>query len=129
RWHTAIPLALISAGMLSSLFITSLAPTVVLLSCVLIGAYSFKGPFWALSSSWLPPSGAAAGLAAINASANLIGGGLMVNVYGWIREETGSYSLALLPIAILALASIVTLLILSSDAHQATRNASAKAAA
>jgi hypothetical protein len=53
----------------------------------------------------------------------------MVNVYGWIREETGSYSLALLPIAILALASIVTLLILSNGAHQATRNASAKAAA
>jgi len=129
RWHTAIPLALISGGMLSSLFITSLAPTVVLLSCVLIGAYSFKGPFWALSSSWLPASGAAAGLAAINACANLIGGGLMVNVYGWIREETGSYSLALLPIAILALASIVTLLVLSNGAHQATRNASAKAAA
>ena len=129
RWHTAIPLALISGGMLSSLFITSLAPTVVLLSCVLIGAYSFKGPFWALSSSWLAPGSAAAGLAAINAASNLIGGGLMVNVYGWIKEGTGSYSLALLPIAILALASIVTLLILSSDAHKATRDAAAKAAA
>jgi ACS family tartrate transporter-like MFS transporter len=129
RWHTAIPLALISGGMLSALFITSLVPTVVLLSCVLIGAYSFKGPFWALSSSWLPPSSAAAGLAAINASANLIGGGLMVNVYGWIREETGSYSLALLPIALLALASIVTLFVLSNGTHKATRNAAAKAAA
>jgi len=129
RWHTAIPLVLISGGMLSSLFITSLASTVVLLSCVLIGAYSFKGPFWALSSTWLPPSSAAAGLAAINAASNLIGGGLMVNVYGWIREETGSYSLALLPIAILALASIVTLLVLSNGAHQAKRNAAAKAPA
>jgi MFS family permease len=128
RWHTAIPLALISAGMLGSLFITSLAPTVVLLSCVLIGAYSFKGPFWALSSSWLAPGSAAAGLAAINAASNLIGGGLMVNVYGWIKEGTGSHSLALLPIAILALASIVTLLVLSNDAHKATRNAAAKAA-
>lgn len=129
RWHTAIPLALISGGMLSALFITSLAPTVVLLSCVLIGAYSFKGPFWALSSTWLPPSSAAAGLAAINAASNLIGGGLMVNVYGWIREETGSYSLALLPIAILALASILTLFVLSNGARQATRTAAAKAAA
>jgi MFS family permease len=129
RWHTAIPLALISGGMLSSLFITSLAPTVVLLSCVLIGAYSFKGPFWALSSSWLSSASAAAGLAAINAASNLIGGGLMVNVYGWIKDATGSHSLALLPIAILALASIVTLLVLSSDAHKASRNAAAKAAA
>jgi MFS family permease len=129
RWHTAIPLALISAGMLSSLFVTSLAPTVLLLSCVLIGAYSFKGPFWALSSTWLAPGSAAAGLAAINAASNLIGGGLMVNVYGWIKESTGSHSLALLPIAILALASIVTLLILSGDAQRATRNAAAKATA
>ncbi|ALK99207.1 MFS transporter permease [Massilia sp. WF1] len=129
RWHTAIPLALISGGMLSSLFITSLAPTVVLLSCVLIGAYSFKGPFWALSSSWLASGSAAAGLAAINAASNLIGGGLMVNVYGWIKEGAGSHSLALLPIAILALASIVTLLVLSNDAHKATRNAATKAAA
>jgi MFS family permease len=129
RWHTAIPLALISAGMLGSLFISSLAPTVVLLSCVLIGAYSFKGPFWALSSTWLAPGSAAAGLAAINAASNLIGGGLMVNVYGWIKEGTGSHSLALLPIAVLALASIVTLLVLSSDAQQATRTAAAKASA
>jgi D-galactonate transporter len=129
RWHTAIPLALISAGMLGSLFISSLAPTVVLLSCVLIGAYSFKGPFWALSSTWLAPGSAAAGLAAINAASNLIGGGLMVNVYGWIKEGTGSHSLALLPIAVLALASIVTLLVLSSDTQQATRTAAAKASA
>jgi MFS family permease len=129
RWHTAIPLALIAAGMLSSLFISSLAPTIVLLSCVLIGAYSFKGPFWALSSTWLAPGSAAAGLAAINAASNLIGGGLMINVYGWIKAETGSHSLALLPIAVLALASIVTLLMLSNDAHQAARNAAAKAAA
>ena len=129
RWHTAIPLALISAGMLGSLFISSLAPTVVLLSCVLIGAYSFKGPFWALSSSWLAPGSAAAGLAAINAASNLIGGGLMVNVYGWIKEGTGSHSLALLPIALLALASIITLLVLSSDAQQASRKTAAKATA
>jgi len=128
RWHTAIPLALIAVGMLSTSATRSLIPTVFLLSCVLVGAYSFKGPFWALSSSWIAPSSAAAGLAAINATSNLIGGGLMINVYGWIRESTGSYSLALLPIAGLALASIIVLLSLSSDASQAARKASAKAA-
>jgi uncharacterized membrane protein len=100
---------------------------VFLLSCVLVGAYSFKGPFWALSSSWIAPSSAAAGLAAINATSNLIGGGLMINVYGWIKGETGSHALALLPIAALAVASIITLLSLSNDARQAARNAAAKA--
>jgi MFS family permease len=123
RWHTAIPLALIATGMLCTLFIKSLAPTIALLSCILIGAYAFKGPFWALSSSWLHPSWTAGGLALINAVANLIGGGLMVNAYGWIKEETGSYALALMPIAALSVASILTLLSLSNDARQAARKA------
>jgi nitrate/nitrite transporter NarK len=129
RWHTAIPLALIACGMLCTLFVTSLLPTIVLLTCVLIGAYSFKGPFWALSSSWLASGSAAAGLAAINAASNLVGGGLMVNAYGWIKEATGSHALGLLPIAVLAVASIVTLLTLSNETHRAARNAQAKAAA
>jgi MFS family permease len=116
RWHTVIPLVT-----------TSLLPTLVLLSCILVGAYSFKGPFWALSSSWLSPASAAAGLAGINAISNLIGGGLMVNVYGWIKESTGSHALALLPIAGLTLAAIITLLSLSSDARRAATNAAAKA--
>jgi sugar phosphate permease len=129
RWHTAIPLALIAGGMLGTLVTGSLVPTVFLLSCILVGAYSFKGPFWALSSTWISSSSAAAGLAGINAASNLIGGGLMVNVYGWIKEETGSYALALLPTAGLAVASIITLLVLSSGASQAARQAAAKAAA
>jgi ACS family tartrate transporter-like MFS transporter len=127
RWHTAIPLALIGGGMLCTLVTNALAPTILLLSCILVGAYSFKGPFWALSSTWLAPSAAAAGLASINAVSNLIGGGLMVNVYGWIKEETGSYALALLPIALLAAASILTLFSLSNDARREARNATAKA--
>jgi MFS family permease len=129
RWHTAIPLALIAGGMLLTPVTRSLIPTVFLLSCILVGAYSFKGPFWALSSSWIAPSSAAAGLAAINATSNLIGGGLMVNVYGWIKAETGSYGLALLPVAGLAVASIIMLLSLSSDSRQAARKAAAKATA
>jgi MFS family permease len=76
RWHTALALLLIAGG-LAALSLTPgmLAPTVLLLSCALIGAYSFKGPFWALSSTWMSPKAAAAGLAGINAIANLVGGG------------------------------------------------------
>jgi MFS family permease len=127
RWHTAISLGLIAAGMLGTFVTSSLAPTVFLLSCILVGAYSFKGPFWAMSSTWLAPAQAAAGLATINAVSNLIGGGLMVNVYGWIKQGTGSYALALLPVAALTLASIVTLLVLSNGAQREARNAHAKA--
>jgi sugar phosphate permease len=46
RWHTALTLILITVG-LGALSLTTgqLAPTVMLLSLALIGAYSFKGPF------------------------------------------------------------------------------------
>ncbi len=60
-----------------------------------------KGPFWALASGWMSSTTAAAGLAAIGAMANLIGGGVMVNVYGIINQATGSHTLAMVPLAIL----------------------------
>lgn len=101
RWHTALTLFMIAAGLLIALFTSSLVGTVFLLSLVLIGAYSMKGPFWALASSWMSPTTAAAGLAAIGAFANLIGGGIMVNVYGAVHDATGSHAIALIPLAIL----------------------------
>ncbi|MEQ9724182.1 MFS transporter [Pseudomonas sp. WHRI 8822A] len=112
RWHTAMTLLLIAAGLLMTLFTDSLTATVVMLTMVLVGAYSMKGPFWALVSGWLSSSTAAAGLAAVGAVANLVGGGIMVNAYGAIHEATGSYSLALMPLAALCtLAGIMVLVI------------------
>jgi MFS family permease len=119
RWHTAIPLLLIAIGLSATNLSASLVPVVVMLCMVLIGAYSFKGPFWTLASSWLATGSAAAGLAAINAVANLVGGGLMVNMYGWIKAETGSYPLALAPLAILSILSVAVLLYLSRNARAA----------
>jgi nitrate/nitrite transporter NarK len=63
----------------------------------------------------LSNSAVAAGLATINAIANLLGGGLMVNVYGWVKEATGSYALALMPLAVLTLVSVATLLMLTRN--------------
>lgn len=105
RWHTALPLLLIAVGAVGTFALTGLIPTVLLLTFVLAGAYCFKGPFWSMASSWLSASTAAAGIAAINATSNLIGGGLMVNVYGLIHDATDSYVLALLPLAVLTVAS------------------------
>lgn len=101
RWHTALTLFLIAGGLLSAFITNSLTGSIVILSLVLIGAYSMKGPFWALASGWMSSTTAAAGLAAIGAMANLIGGGLMVNVYGIINQATGSHTLAMMPLAIL----------------------------
>ncbi|XUW90379.1 MFS transporter [Burkholderia sp. M6-3] len=118
RWHTVVPMLLIGVGLFATSLSGSLVPTVCMLCAVLVGAYSFKGPFWALATDMLSNSAVAAGLATVNAIANLLGGGLMVNVYGWVKEATGSYALALMPLAILTLVSVATLLLL-------TRNGSA----
>ncbi|MEZ3498417.1 MFS transporter [Pantoea sp. KPR_PJ] len=112
RWHTALTLFLIAGGLLSAFISDSLIGSVVILSLVLIGAYSMKGPFWALASGWLSSSTVAAGLAAIGAVANLIGGGVMVNVYGMINQSTGSHTLAMLPLAVLCAAGGIAVLVL-----------------
>ena len=46
-----------------------------MVTCCLVGAYAFKGPFWALSAGLALAGTLAAGLAGINAISNLIGGG------------------------------------------------------
>jgi len=128
RWHTATTLLLIAAGLLMTLFTDSLTATVVMLTMVLVGAYSMKGPFWALVSGWLSSSTAAAGLAAVGAVANLVGGGIMVNAYGAIHEATGSYSLALMPLAALCtLAGIMVLVIGRKRQREHERAATANA--
>jgi len=113
RWHTALALLLIASGLTSLAFTAGmLIPTVMLLSCALIGAYSFKGPFWALSSTWMSPKAAAAGLAGINAIANLVGGGA-ISLVGFIKEGTGSFSMALLPLVLLTLTGGISVLLMT----------------
>lgn len=120
RWHTALTLFMIAAGVFAAFINLSLPITIVILSTILIGAYSAKGPFWALASGWMSSTSAAAGLAAIGAIANLIGGVVMVNAYGVISEQTGSHTLAMLPLAGLCLAGGIAVLIMGRRYSQPT---------
>jgi ACS family tartrate transporter-like MFS transporter len=118
RWHTSATLLLIYAGLLLALVTSSLSAT-VLLTMVLAGACSMKGPFWALVSNWLSSATAATGLAAIGALANLIGGGIMVNAYGAIHDATGSYAIAMLPLTALCAAGGIAVLLMGRHRQQA----------
>lgn len=122
RWHTALTLFMIAGGIAAAFINLSLPATIIILSLILAGAYSMKGPFWALASGWMSSSSAAAGLAAIGAIANLIGGGLMVNVYGIINQKTGSHTLALLPLAVLCLAGGIAVVIMGRKMARHTEN-------
>ena len=118
-WSTALPLGLAATALGSCLLVTTLVPTVILLSLALIGTYAFKAPFWALSSEMLGPKAAAAGLAQINAVGNLAGF-LGSSLIGVILQGTGSYSLALLPlIALEAVGCVVLVSILRARAAPA----------
>ena len=121
RWHTALALFMIAAGVFAAFINLSLPATIMILSTILIGAYAAKGPFWALASGWMSSTSAAAGLAAIGAIANLIGGAVMVNAYGIISERTGSYTLAMLPLAALCLAGGIAVLAMGRRYSQSAR--------
>jgi ACS family tartrate transporter-like MFS transporter len=120
-WSTALPLGLSALAMGCCLLTTSLIPTVALLSLTLIGTYAFKGPFWALSTETMTAGSAAVGLAAINAIGNLAGFG-GTYLIGIIRDATGSYSLALLPLVILEVIGCALLLVMRKQRSQIASN-------
>jgi sugar phosphate permease len=108
-WSTALPLALTSISFALTLLTDSLTLTLLLLSLVLLGNYAIKGPFFALATETLSPAAAAAGIAAINTLAHL-GTGAITSLIGVLREQTGSFPVALLPLC--ALTGVGCLLVL-----------------
>jgi sugar phosphate permease len=112
-WHSGLPLAAVALSLALVAFThSSLGFTVALLVFAVTGTYIFKGPFWALASEWMPGAAAAAGLAQVNAVGNLAGfvGSAML---GAIKEATGSFALALLPIALISALGCIVLWLLA----------------
>ncbi|HET6307940.1 MAG TPA: MFS transporter [Rhodopila sp.] len=109
-FHNALPLGWMALALVATFWAHSLWTLLPLLTLVLAGTYASKGPFWALSSEWLAAPVAAAGLAQINALGNL--SGFVCNyLIGWIKDETGSFPLAIMPIAALAAAGTMAVLL------------------
>jgi MFS transporter, ACS family, tartrate transporter len=100
-WHTALPLVITAVSLASALVFNSLPAIIIILCLAVIGIYAGKGPVWALSAEWLSVGTAAAGLAQMNAISNLAGFGTTY-VVGYIKQATGSYPLAILPLACLS---------------------------
>lgn len=117
-FSTVLPLFVSAVALGCCMFSQSLALTVFLLTLTLVGTYAFKGPFWALSTETLGPAAAAAGLAQINALGNLAGFG-GTYLIGFIRDATGSYPLALLPLVGLEVVGCLTLLAVAFWRHRA----------
>jgi ACS family tartrate transporter-like MFS transporter len=108
---TVIPLLIIAVALFSTGFVTTLAPTVLMLTFAVMATYAFKGPFWALVTETMPAGTAAVAIAHINAIGGL-GSFLGSYAFGLIKGATGSYTLGLLPIVLLAAAGAVVVLYL-----------------
>ena len=111
-WHTALPLFLTAFSLASALIFNSLTAIIVILCLAVIGIYAGKGPVWALSAEWLSAGTAAAGLAQMNAISNLAGFGTTY-IVGSIKQATGSYPLAILPLACLSGAGALAVLLIA----------------
>jgi ACS family tartrate transporter-like MFS transporter len=111
-WHTCLPLMLTAVSLASALVFHSLFSIIAILCMAVIGIYAGKGPVWALSTEWLSAGAAAAGLAQVNAISNLAGFGTTY-IIGFIRDKTGSYPLAVLPLAGLSMAGAVAILVIA----------------
>jgi MFS transporter, ACS family, tartrate transporter len=113
-WHTALPLFVTAVSLASALVFNSLPAIIIILCLAVIGIYAGKGPVWALSAEWLSAGTAAAGLAQMNAISNLAGFGTTY-VVGYIKQATGSYPLAILPLACLSGVGALAVLLIARD--------------
>ncbi|MES2523157.1 MAG: MFS transporter [Gemmatimonadota bacterium] len=120
RWHVAGSLLLTAAG-LSLLAVVGQAaiPSMIALTMITCGVLSFLATFWAVPTSFLRQSAAAAGIAWINSVGNL-GGHFGPDLIGRIRTATGSTASAFFALALIAVAgALVMLLATRRTAHTA----------
>jgi MFS family permease len=99
--HTALPLAMATAGLVCTVMVHSLIPMILVLCVIVIAASMIKGPFWALATEMLPARVSAPAIGQINALNNL-GVFFATYVIGVIRGATGSFTYAIIPIALIS---------------------------
>ena len=119
RWHTALSMMVASIGLLLSVVARDQTVLAILMFCVAgAGMYSYLPGFWALPTSFLTGTAAAASIGLINSIGNL-GGFVGPYVVGYLSQATNSYVGGVLYLATSALVAAV--LILALRATRQTR--------
>lgn len=91
RWHTALSMTVASLGLLLSVVATDQTVLAVGMFCLAgAGMYSYLPGFWALPTSFLTGTAAAASIGLINSLGNL-GGFAGPYIVGYLSTTTGSY--------------------------------------
>lgn len=95
NWHAAIAAAISGVGLVACAVLKDPVAIMAALTLGISGVFCYVAVFWAVPSAMLTGPAAAAGLAMINAVANM---GSFVGPWlvGWVRQVTGNYSLAIM---------------------------------
>jgi MFS transporter, ACS family, tartrate transporter len=110
RWHVAVSAVVGACGLMLAALTQTPVSQLTALALSAVGIWGTLGPFWAMSSRSLSGAGAAAGIALINSVGNL-GGFLGPYLVGFIRNRSGSFTEALIALAIFpAIAGVITLM-------------------
>jgi ACS family tartrate transporter-like MFS transporter len=111
RYHAAGTVAVGGTAMMLLGSTSNPILSIILLSLVTMGIYSFFGPFWALPAEFLTGASAASGIALVNCVANL-GGFAGPYAIGAIAQKTGSvaYGMAVMSVSLFLAAVLVVLL-------------------
>jgi nitrate/nitrite transporter NarK len=119
RWHTALAMMTTSLGLVMSVVTRDYTPIAICMFCVAAaGTAGYLPGFWALPTSFLTGTAAAASIGLINSFGNL-GGFVGPFIVGYLSKETGSYLGGILYLASSAL--IASFLILSLRATRKTQ--------
>jgi len=99
NWHAAIPAACAGMALISCALLRDPVAILAALTFGITGVFCYVAVFWAVPSAMLTGPAAAAGLALINAVANL---GSFAGPYfiGWIKDHTGSFSLGIVALGV-----------------------------
>lgn len=91
RWHTAVSLLAVSLGLMLSAVLNQRVGLAVAMFCLAgAGLYSYLPGFWALPTTFLTASAAAAAIGLINSIGNL-GGFVGPYVVGYLNKSMGSF--------------------------------------
>jgi len=109
RWHTALPGLLGATALGMAAYGRAPLLVIVGMSLGMLGAEAMTGPFWAMATSGLSGTAAAASIAVINSIGNL-GGYFGPYIIGLARSSNGEFRGGLLAIGVtLAVSGVLAL--------------------
>jgi nitrate/nitrite transporter NarK len=123
QWHTAIPRFGGAAALIGiALVNVNLLAALVLFSIAFAGVVAAYPSLWAIPSSFLGASAAAASIGLINSVGNL-GGFFGPYTIGWLSDKMGSYAGGLWAVAAALFLSGMVVLLVRSEAGKTKKRA------